>query len=360
MGRTVRSADWCKAAQLWLLAPLVIAGCASTDASKSGSGMQSLGGSTTTSQSSWTDKLTAPFKPGGGATGNRTATANDNDQLSLSNHPNKKNPELIVAIAQMHERAGKFDEAEKHYQKALKLQPKHLGALVGYAHLQDRRNKLEEATTLYQRALVAHPKEAAVQNDLGLCYHRRGMLSEAHAALVQAVALAPERKLYRNNLATVFVEQGQFDAALSELMTAHGQAAGHYNLGYLLAKKGDEARALTHFQQAATLDPTLAAAHQWVAKLSPQTPNTSPALAAPATQGAPVPSVAQRYPIVTEVVGPPKVEYAAPPQPADAPDAQGGGSDRWSAPPSGVRYPNQQTSGFSGAAPLPPTPEQMR
>ena len=50
-------------------------------------------------------------------------TANDGDQLSLSKKPNKKNPDLIVAIAQMQERSGKLEAAEKQYQKALKIQP---------------------------------------------------------------------------------------------------------------------------------------------------------------------------------------------------------------------------------------------
>lgn len=361
VARTTRKANLLKSA--WLLAPLWLVGCASTDAKKSGDGFGAFGQSTS-SEPSWSEKLAAPFK--GAAGGNRTATANDNDALSLSKPPNKKNPDLIVAIAQMHERAGKLDEAESQYKKALKLQPKHLGALMGYAHLQDRRNKLDAAAKLYHTAITAHPKEAAPQNDLGLCYHRRGMLPESQAALTKAVELAPDKKLYRNNLATVLVEQGQMDAALAQLTAAHGQAAGHYNLGYLLAKKGDRSRALGQFQQAATLDPTLAAAQQWVAKLSPSTNDAGPKLAGPSI-ATPVPSVAQRIETVREPA--PNVDIALPPEPGVGPrylrsnpdtTGQQGSTDRWTAPPAAVRYPNQQTSGYTGTAALPPTPDQLR
>ena len=372
MGRQARKAVWWKVVGPWLLSPLVFAGCATTDAQKSGDGFQSLGSSSANPEPTWTDKLTAPFKAsadaGAGAMNNRQATANDSDSLSISKQPDKKNPELIVAIAQMHERSGKLDEAERQYQKAIKLHPKHLGALVGYAHLQDRRSKLDEATKLYGKAIAAHPSEAAVHNDLGLCYHRRGMLQESQASLVKAVELAPDRKLYRNNLATVYVEQGQADLALGELTAAHGQAAGHYNLGYLLAKKGDPTRALAHFQQAAAYDPTMQAAHQWVAKLSPPAPANGPSFAAPVLQSQTAPRVAQRYPVI-------KVETAAEaqlpiaPQPGNAiryPQTLSPQSNSlnavpnpWAAPPSAVRYPDQQ-SGYSGTAAVPPTPGQSR
>lgn len=287
---------------------------------------------------------------------NRASTANDTDQLSLSKKPNPKDPDLIVAIAQMDERAGKLKAAETQYQKALKYKPKHLGALVGYAHLQDRQKKFDKATELYKRAIAAHPAEAGVHNDLGLCYHRQGKLSEAHSSLAKAVELSPDHKLYRNNLATVLVERGQYDAALVHLTSSHGEAAAHYNLGYLLAKKGDNNRALAHLHQAATLDPTLVAAHQMIAKLTPQ----GPAAGQPVAQMAAVPSPPQRY-TITNPVTPAPVQVTAPPtRPATPTPTQSSSSNSFTAPPTAVRYPDRQTSGYSGAGAQPPIPDQIR
>lgn len=360
MGRQIPETMWWKAAGLWLLTPLLTVGCAATDTSKQPYGP------TAGSESSWTDKLTAPFKSSPGAVAssmdNRASTANDSDALSLSKKLDKKNPDLIVAIAQMQERAGKFSEAEKQYKLALKYKPKHLNALVGYAHLQDRQKKFEDATKLYKRAIAAHPTEAGVYNDLGLCFHRRGMMSEAQASLVKAVELSPDHKLYRNNLATVQVEQGQYDAALVHLTASHGEAAGHYNLGYLLAKKGENNRALMHLHHAATLDPTLVAAQQMIAKLSPQGPAGQPV-----PQMAAVPSVAQRY-TITNPVTPSPVYVTVPTKsettpvlpPAATQSSADPNAGRFTAPPTAVRYPNQQTSGYSGAGAQPPIPDQIR
>jgi Flp pilus assembly protein TadD len=353
------------AATCALLAALSLCGCASTDAGKTGDGFHSLGQSPA-AENSWSAKLTAPFKKSAALASsqdNRAATANDSDALSLSKKPDKNNPNLRVALAQMHERSGNLDKAEAEYKKALKLEPKHLDALMGYAHLQDRRNQLDEATKLYQKAIAAHPNEAGILNDLGLCMHRHGKLIEANSALKKAVALAPERKLYRNNLAALMVEQGMYDDAIDQLTVAHGQAAAHYNLGYLLTKKGNSELALHHFKQAATLDPSLDAARQWVAKLSPPQLN-QPQPGAP-TYTPPSSAVAQRYlPIQQPAVASQQVQ-PLPPQPGSSPvyldsGTAGVAANDFSVAPAGVRYPDQQTSGYSGTAALPPNPQQYR
>ncbi len=121
------------AATLALLTAFSLSGCASTDAAKPGQGFHVLGESSNPS-SSWVDKLTAPFKDStsglASAQDNRAATANDSDALSLARKPDKKDPQLRIALAQMHERAGNFDKAEAEYKKALKLEPGYLDALM--------------------------------------------------------------------------------------------------------------------------------------------------------------------------------------------------------------------------------------
>lgn len=356
------------ATTLALLAAFSLAGCASTDAAKPGQGFHVLGDAKPASDS-WVNKLTAPFTSGdaglASSQDNRAATANDSDALSLARKPDKKDPKLRIALAQMHERAGNFDSAEAEYKKALKLEPGHLDALMGYAHFQDRRRKLDDAVQLYEQAIAAHPKEAGIYNDLGLCLHRHGKLAEANAALRRAVALAPERKLYRNNLAALLVDQGQYDGAIEQLVAAHGQAAGHYNLGYLLSKKGDQTLALQHFQQAAMLDPSLTAARQWVAKLAP----LSAGQAQLATNAVPqIERVAQRYQPIQQPAIAAQQATPLPPQPGTGPEYLQSGTPGsydataydFSSTPAGVRYPNQQTSGSTGPAAIPPSPQRYR
>jgi len=185
------------------------------------------------------------------------------DPVSLAGPSGKPTPDLLVAMADMQEKAGNVDQATKHYDAALKQNPKHADALVGLAHLLDRQGKLKEATEKYQLAVKHHPRDARAWNDLGLCLARQKKLPESVATLTKATELEPKKQLYRNNLATVLAETGRNDDALAQLTAAHGPAVAHYNLGYLLYQKGNKTLAAHHFSQAATLDPAFTAAQNW-------------------------------------------------------------------------------------------------
>jgi tetratricopeptide (TPR) repeat protein len=182
----------------------------------------------------------------------------------------KPSAELYVAAARVAEQAGKAAEAESNYQQALKLDPRHLPALVNYARLKDRQGDLTGATALYQEAAKLYPKEASVFNDLGLCFERRKMFREAAAALQQAVRLQPDRGLYRNNLAVVLVEMGDLDGAFIQFRTVHGEAVAYYNVAYLLQKQGRTKDAARLFVAALEKDPSLVEAKIWLEKLGGQ------------------------------------------------------------------------------------------
>ncbi len=220
-------------------------------------------------KTSWMDKVGSSVKSGSSKVVGVITPKKDTASDPSPPPSGKPGAGVYVAMAQLSERNQNFDEAEAQYKKALAIDANHMGALMGLAHLEDRRNNLEAATKLYQKAAKKHPKEASTHNDLGLCFHRRGMLNEAGKSLQRAVALQADNKLYHNNLAAVYVEQGKTKEALSQLTAAHGEAVGNYNLAYLLAQKQDNSAALVHFRKAAEKDPSLVAARQWIAKLSP-------------------------------------------------------------------------------------------
>jgi len=241
----------------------------------------------------------------------------DPDVIQASATSDKPTPDLLVSLAQVHEQSGKLNDAEKQYQHALRLNANYLPALLGYARLEDRRGNFDDATKLYQKAIATHPKDATSYNDLGLSYQKRKMLTESAKMLRQAVRLEPQAKLYRNNLASVLVELGQINEALAQFTMVEGEAVAHYNVGYLLAQNGDPNGALGHFQQALRINPSLTAAQQWVARLTPPRPEGRPMLAAPAQGRPPVRFAAQTRPVVAAadqaVVALPPVSDVKPP-----------------------------------------------
>ncbi len=262
------------------LLPALAAGCTSTISSNQFAPKQS-----------WTDKLASGFKS---SAGKLAAMGTPDDGIERENilAPKKKpSPGPYVALAELQERQGDIAAAESQLQKALAIDPNYLDGLLAYAHLEDRQRNFQAALRYYNRALKKHGKNASVHNDMGLCFHRHNKLNDAAKSLSKAVELDPDSKLYRANLAAVYVDQGKTAEALEQLVHAHGQPVGHYNLAYLLMQKKETAAALHHFREAARLDPTFGEARQWVAQLAPPTNQYTPAVAQQ-----PVAMVARREP----------------------------------------------------------------
>lgn len=191
----------------------------------------------------------------------------DDDPIRLSNMPSEIGADVYLSGARMMENSGNFEGAERQYKLCLEKFPSNRLALVSYARLLHRNQRLKDALVMYQKAEKEHPKDAVVQNDLGLCLARMGQKDDAMAHFHKATTLAPEDPRYRNNLAMVLVDAGRTDEALSQLVYAHGKSAGHYNLGYLLFRKGDQQGAAQQFQAALQIDPKLKQAEDMLARI---------------------------------------------------------------------------------------------
>jgi tetratricopeptide (TPR) repeat protein len=150
----------------------------------------------------------------------------------------------------------------------LQIAPDDLRPLLGYARLQDRLGRPQEALKLYERAARVHPQEPAVFNHMAVHYTRCGMLREAIGAADRAVQLRPYEPRYRNNMAMLLVEVGRPQEAFFQLHAVYDEAVAHYNLGYLLTKKGQTQAAAQEFAVALRINPALLPAHQWLDRLA--------------------------------------------------------------------------------------------
>lgn len=196
-----------------------------------------------------------------------------NDPTSLSSEMKEPSAQFYVSLARMQEQTRNEAGAIEHYKKALDAEPQNTEALLGLARLHDRAGRLAEAEPLYQQAVQTQQgvSDASAWNDLGLCQARQQNLPAAASSLESAVTLAPEESRYRNNLAIVLVEEGNVEAALKQMKAVHPAAVAHYNVGYLLNKRGQPDVALQQFHLALQADPTLVAAQQWIESLSAET-----------------------------------------------------------------------------------------
>lgn len=242
------------------LIPLAgLAGCTSTPAPTANN--------TTPSTSSWAWMNPFAAKPANTATPAATSPT-EIDQLSLSRKP-RSGSDLYLHTAKVYEQSNNLEAAKSQYEKALETEPKNYDVLISYAHMNDRAGKFDEAAKLYQRAIAAQPKQPTAYNDLGLCLARVNRYDDAVKNINKAIEMQPQKALYRNNLATVLVQQNKLTEAVTQLSAVNPPAVAHYNVAFLLQRRGDMNAATQHMTTAAQMDPSLVAARQWLQQYQP-------------------------------------------------------------------------------------------
>ncbi len=245
------------------------------------------------------------------------AEQNSDDPTLLKNGPKKAGVALYVSVVRLYTETGKYTEAEDQYNQAAKIAPDDIRVLLGLAMLKDQMNDPAEALKLYQQAEKKHPKEPAVYNNLAVHFIRQGMVPEAIEAALHAVELRPHEPRYRNNLAALYVEAGQPQEAFKQLRAVYEEPVAHYDLGFLLNKRGLKPAALQEFMVALQMSPGMGLARQWVERLSRERAEHEVAASAMPQQRWTAPTGPDSpYPraYAAETSAPLPPQYAAPPQ----------------------------------------------
>jgi arylsulfatase A-like enzyme/Flp pilus assembly protein TadD len=95
------------------------------------------------------------------------------------------------ALANSLSRAGRFEEAMRHYQGILARTPCYLGALTNLGAVHERQGNVEEGIRSYERAIRCDSEYAYAYRNLGAALARKGDLRRALAILREAKRLAP-------------------------------------------------------------------------------------------------------------------------------------------------------------------------
>jgi tetratricopeptide (TPR) repeat protein len=113
---------------------------------------------------------------------------------SLAAHPN--DPELLYETGLSADRLNKYDAAEKHWQKLIKVKPDHAHGYnaLGYS-LADRGVRLDEAQQLIDRALALKPDDPFILDSKGWVQFRKGDKQAALETLQKAFSLRPDPEI---------------------------------------------------------------------------------------------------------------------------------------------------------------------
>ncbi len=178
---------------------------------------------------------------------------------------------------------GNLVVAERHFERALELNPAYTEAALNLAVTYNDRGKYERAREVYARIKVgpggtpqgldpfARGKIANMHSDLGVAYHDAGLVREAIVEYEKAVALCPD-------FADLQTKLGMLLREINDLPNArrHYEAAlrakphyipAHLQLGVILLALGDGKAAEEHWKQVVALEPENSQARMYLRML---------------------------------------------------------------------------------------------
>ena len=164
-----------------------------------------------------------------------------------------------------HHRAGRLEEAERHYRKALEADPDQPDALHLLGLIAHQFGKNELAAQLIARALEIKPANPEALVNLGNAQQALERRDEALASYDGALALRPDYAMAWSNRATVLQALKRYDEALASYDEAlaskpdYVEALSNRGLTLQALKRHDEA--LASYGKALAIDPMLAEAH---------------------------------------------------------------------------------------------------
>ena len=178
-------------------------------------------------------------------------------------------------------KSGDPGRAEKEFEEALRIDPKHVKSLVNLSRVLLDEKRVDDAIAKLTQASELDPNSVDVHRLFGRAYHAQKKTDEAIASYKRAIELDPNDSWAMNNLGLLFLETERAEEALPVLSRAvelrKDVAAFHNNLGMALEQTKRFKAATTEYTEALSADPgyekakrNLARAEQ--VKESPQDP----------------------------------------------------------------------------------------
>jgi len=147
-------------------------------------------------------------------------------------------------LAEIELKAGRLDEAEVAFRRALEIRPDDRELYEFLGTLYFRAGRLDEAEALFRDSIRVAPDSAQGYRNLAGIHIARGELEEASKVLARALKIQPTATLYLNQ-GTVFFFQGLYPQAAAAYESALGFPYGA-NLHSAWANLGDAWRQIPH------------------------------------------------------------------------------------------------------------------
>lgn len=161
--------------------------------------------------------------------------------------------------------APRYEEAERAYRIALRLDPTDARPYAWIGDINFARQRWPDAETSFRRALALDPSDAISFVRLSYMYSRLGRFAEAETAANQVKRLRPNEFYGFCSMGWSKLRNRQYEEAETEYRRAielSPQTAGlHADLGLVLIRRGRHAEAAQSLRRAIEIDPASVLAH---------------------------------------------------------------------------------------------------
>jgi superkiller protein 3 len=181
------------------------------------------------------------------------------EHLRLAQKLDPTNPAILFCLGYGHERQDDLDQASTYYLDALTICPTLRNSHERLAAIAISRNQPEEAIRHYQRLVELDPHQIDVHLALANLQHKAGKHADAVAHFEKALALEPENWTVNQDAARAYEDAGLYREAIEHLHkmveVEPDQADTRLRLGDLYARIGNDAAATAQYEKAAGLSP---------------------------------------------------------------------------------------------------------
>jgi tetratricopeptide (TPR) repeat protein len=165
--------------------------------------------------------------------------------------------DVLLRVAQFHQRGKRFADAEAVLRQARELEPRNQNALFVLGAVLERQKRFDAAEAIFREALAVQPDFAPALNYLGyMNADRKVRVAEAVTLIEKAVSLDPENGAYLDSLGWALFKLGRAEEAERHVRRAVEKDGDNAvvldHLGDILRRRGRLKEALELWQRALT------------------------------------------------------------------------------------------------------------
>ncbi len=162
-------------------------------------------------------------------------------------------------------RKGEYEEARRHFEHALELDPQYAMAHCNLGYLLENEGAHQEAFAHYEAAIDYQPRLRIARNNYGNLLLELGRVDDAIAEFESVIDIDPRDQFGAYNLGRALMVKGEHEAAVAQFTkAAENDPANpdvHNNMGLAYSELGRAEEALACYRKALDLDPGNAKAH---------------------------------------------------------------------------------------------------